>query len=461
MQPILNPNLEGFYEANKRYYVLYGGRSSGKSFHTAGFCVFLASQYKVKFLCVRQFQNRIGQSVKSTIEKCIDLAGMRKDFHITENSITHKKTGSDFTFLGINRNLEDIKGVFGVDILWIEEAEGLTQDQWKVIIPTIREEGSKVFIVFNPRKVDDFVWKNFVINERPRSIVKKINYDKNPYLSQTMKDEIEDYKDSYDFDHIYLGEPITDNNNSIIKRSHLLAAVDADKKLGIERLGSNTIGFDVADDGADGCALIQTLGNCAVWADQWKGKTDELLKSCTRAWQEAHNRNADIVYDTHGLGAFVGSKMNDINKESKSGTKVDYKKYFSNGAVLQPERFYLDTKVKNKHYFSNRKAQSWHSIAHRLRNTYNAVTHGEVFDTDEMIFIDGSIPYLNALIDELCTPNTDFDNAGRVKVEGKKDLKKRGVASPNLADAFIMAFDKTGVGSNKVNVSHFWSRKML
>jgi hypothetical protein len=53
--------------------------------------------------------------------------------------------------------------------------------------------------------------------------------------------------------------------------------------------------------------------------------------------------------------------------------------------------------------------------------------------------------HLQLLIDELCTPKRDFDNAGKVKVESKKDLAKpnrTGGAqpSPNLADAFVMAF---------------------
>lgn len=62
-----------------------------------------------------------------------------------------------------------------------------------------------------------------------------------------------------------------------------------------------------------------------------------------------------------------------------------------------------------------------------------------------MLFIDGDMPNLQQIIDELCTPRRDFDNAGKVKVESKKDLAKSNreggaFPSPNLADAFIMAF---------------------
>lgn len=63
---MLNPALRGFFEAKgMRNYVLYGGRASSKTYHTAGFCVWLAMNYRAKFLCARQFQNRISDSVKS------------------------------------------------------------------------------------------------------------------------------------------------------------------------------------------------------------------------------------------------------------------------------------------------------------------------------------------------------------------------------------------------------------
>ena len=79
-------------------------------------------------------------------------------------------------------------------------------------------------------------------------------------------------------------------------------------------------------------------------------------------------------------------------------------------------------------------------MADRFRDTYNAVTRGQPCDPDRMIFISSDLPHLVQLIDELSTPKKDYDLAGRVKVESKKDLFKREIKSPNLADAFIMAY---------------------
>ena len=438
---LLNPNLRGFYETKwARNYVLYGGRGSSKTYHTAAFCVFLACNFRIKFLCVRQFQNRISDSVKTVIEECIYKLGIQSEFRITDTEIEHRTTGATFAFLGIQRNLKEIKGIAGVEILWIEEAEDLSQEQWEILEPTVRAQSSKIFIVFNPRFATDFVYKRFVVNPPEDTVVRKINYDENPYLSQTMLKIIANAKrDDYEnYLHIYEGMPRDNDDAAVIKRSHLLAAIGAHEKLGIEISGARRIGFDVADAGEDFCASVASYGPLSYWSDLWKGKEDELLQSCTRVWSTARERQSSIVYDAIGVGATAGAKFNELN--AQNGFNVEHQKFFAGGQVFKPDSFYDPvSKVRNKDYFSNVKAQAWWLVADRLRNTYNAIQNGQSFDMEEMLFIDAAMPNLDKLVDELSTPKRDYDLAGRVKVESKKDLDKRDVASPNLADAYIMA----------------------
>ncbi len=122
---------------------------------------------------------------------------------------------------------------------------------------------------------------------------------------------------------------------------------------------------------------------------------------------------------------------------------------------MNPDRDY-QPKVKNKDFFSNLKAQAWWMVADRFRNTYsviNAIKNGvepEKFKDDELISISSDMPYIEKLKFELAIPRRDFDNNGRVKVEGKKDLAKRDIKSPNIADAFIMSFSNVR-GGIKIN----------
>ena len=102
------------------------------------------------------------------------------------------------------------------------------------------------------------------------------------------------------------------------------------------------------------------------------------------------------------------------------------------------------------------KAQTWWEIADRFRNTYNAINNGEKFEDDELICISSDMPHLEKLMTELSTPKRDFDRNGRVKVESKEDLAKPTriggkVPSPNLADAFVMAFASPVTSALKVS----------
>ncbi|KAG0756714.1 hypothetical protein G6F22_020203 [Rhizopus arrhizus] len=145
-----------------------------------------------------------------------------------------------------------------------------------------------------------------------------------------------------------------------------MAAIDAHLALGIEPTGRKRIGFDVADSGADKCAAIYAHGPLASWADEWKAGEDELLKSCTRVYEAARERQASVTYDSIGVGAGSGAKFNELNGAGRG--IVHHSKFNAGAAVFQPEAQYMPG-TKNKDMFSNIKAQAWWGVADRLRNT--------------------------------------------------------------------------------------------
>lgn len=455
--PSLNPVLRTFWEARSiegqgsiRNRVLYGGRASSKSWDAAGFAIFLASQFKVKVLCVRQFQNKIAESVYTLLKIQIDRFGLGDEFDIARDSIKHKRTGSEFIFYGLWRHIDEIKSTEGVDICWIEEAHNLTKVQWDILEPTLRSDNSQFWIIFNPRLATDFVYKRFVVNTPPRTIKRQINYTENPFLSQTMLDVIKSKheEDVEEYNHIYLGEPREDDDAVIIKRSWIMAAIDARKKLGLPISNAkHRIGFDVADKGADLCAMVETQGVETVFVDEWKGGEHEILKSTRRVYARSLIHEADIDYDSVGVGVFVGGYVEEMNVEAQSRGQLSEIAYFpfnAGAGVINP-----DDKVDpndprsnaptNHDHYSNLKAQAWFEIAKRFQNTFNAVERGLSFEPDEVISISSECDHLDKLVDELSTPRRDFDKAGKVMVESKKALAKREVPSPNIADAFVMA----------------------
>src|SRR5690348_4909125 len=109
IQPTLNPALRDFWLTPARNRILYGGRSSSKSWDAAGFAVFLAQQCKIRVLCTRQFQNRIEESVYTLLIMQIDRFGLRDQFQILQNKIICRTTGSEFLFYGLWRSIDEIK----------------------------------------------------------------------------------------------------------------------------------------------------------------------------------------------------------------------------------------------------------------------------------------------------------------------------------------------------------------
>lgn len=427
----LNPNLRDFWHTQKPYKLLKGGRFSGKTHDAAGMAAFLARNYSIRFLCIRQFQNRIGDSVYTVVKEKIETAGWSDEFDIGVSSIRHRVTGSEFLFYGIARNLNDIKGTEGVDVCWIEEGEGLTELQWSIIDPTIRKEGAEVWILWNPHLITDFVQAKLPALLGDDCIIRHINYTENAFLSDTAREKAERLKeaDPDAYRHIYLGEPLSSDDMAVIKFAWVEAAIDAHLKLGLDLSGARAVGYDVADSGADKNACADFNGAICEAMDEWSAPEDELAQSTKRAW--ARVNGGILVYDSIGVGAHVGSTL------SEMGIRSGYYKFNAAGAVVNPDREYAP-KIKNNDKFENLKAQAWQDVADRFRNTFNAVTKGEAFAASDLISISGSLAKLEQLKVELSAPRRRYSKRGLDMVESKDELAKRGIASPNLADAFVM-----------------------
>lgn len=429
----LNPFLKDFWRTRKPYKLLKGGRFSSKTQDAAGMAAFLARNYSLKFLCIRQFQNRIADSVYTVIKQKIEAAGWSKEFDIGVSSIKHKTTGSEFLFYGIARNLTDIKGTEGVDICWIEEGEGLSEEQWDVIDPTIRKEGAEIWLLWNPHLTSDFVQTKLPVLLDGDCIIKHINYDQNPFLAESAKAKAERLKerDYEKYRHIYLGEPLSDNDRSIIKLSWIEAAIGFDLK----PQGRRVIGYDVADEGEDANAVVHAHGSYVYDCSSWRGM--DVIESARKVYDKAKSENAEIVFDSIGVGA--GSKAEFRQLGEKAYFRINATGFNAGGAVFKPKAIYEEGKTNGDH-FANIKAQAWFMLADRFYKTYRVAVFGDTYPEDELISISPDLPSLEELKFELAAPYRDFDNNMRVKVESKKDMKKRGIKSPNIADALVMCY---------------------
>jgi phage terminase large subunit len=77
----------------------------------------------------------------------------------------------------------------GIDRVWVEEANLVSKASWDVLIPTIRKDGSEIWITFNPELDTDVTWQRFVLHPPTSAVVRKIGWRDNPWFPQVLMDE--------------------------------------------------------------------------------------------------------------------------------------------------------------------------------------------------------------------------------------------------------------------------------
>jgi phage terminase large subunit len=184
--------LEGLFKKS-RYKVLYGGRGGAKSWGIARALLIKGAKDPIRILCAREFQTSIKDSVHKLLCDQIESLGLLSFYEITQTSI-RGRNGTEFSFVGLKNNVSNIKSYEGVDICWVEEAQTTSRLSWNILIPTIRKEGSEIWISFNPELETDETYQRFVAVPPADCITMKVNWYDNPWFPDTLKLEKDSLK---------------------------------------------------------------------------------------------------------------------------------------------------------------------------------------------------------------------------------------------------------------------------
>jgi phage terminase large subunit len=190
-----------------RYKAFYGGRGSAKSHSIAAALLLTAGKIPIRVACYREIQKSIRDSSKRLLDDKIAALGYSYFFESTQNEI-RGKNGSLFIFGGLRSNPEAVKSTEGLDIAWVEEAATVSQTSLDILVPTLRKPGSELWFSWNPRFATDPVDAMFRGGEPPpNSIIKRVNFDRNPFFPQVLRDEMEwdKRRDPDKYKHIWLG----------------------------------------------------------------------------------------------------------------------------------------------------------------------------------------------------------------------------------------------------------------
>lgn len=172
------PLLEG----KERYKVFYGGRGGAKSWQIARALLIEGLHGGLRILCTREVQSSLKESVKQLLSDQIKLLGLSEFYHETKDEL-RGPNGTLFIFKGMS-DPEALKSTESIDRVWIEEARTVSKSSWQKLDPTIRKTGSQIWISFNPELETDHLYALFVKGTPPpSSVVVKVGYEDNPWIS--------------------------------------------------------------------------------------------------------------------------------------------------------------------------------------------------------------------------------------------------------------------------------------
>jgi len=373
---------------------------------------FLSTRYPVKVAVTANTASQLNDVLWSEIRK---WHGRMNDAFASQLEIKSDKitlVGGEDSFAVARTARRDqpeaLAGFHADNMLFVvDEASGVPEIIFETAQGALSTEGAKIIMVGNPTRAQGYFFDAF-------------NKNADRWAKQTVSSEDADYvQDAFiadmasqygDESNAYrvrvLGEFPTGDSDSLIPRHLVEAAMqrEVEPTLGVAPVW----GLDVARFGADRTALAKRRGNELIepvksWQDL------DTMQVVGRVIQEYDatpydDRPSEILIDVIGLGAGVVDRLReiDLGPQVRGVNVSESPAMASKYAKLRDELW-----GKTRAFFEER---------------------------------DCTIPDDEKLIAELTAPTFTFLSTGKMKVEGKDEMKRRGLKSPDLADAFVLTF---------------------
>jgi len=219
--------------SDSRYFIVSGGRGSGKSYSINLFLLLLTYESNHVILFTRYTLTSAHVSIIPEFIDKIETANLQSDFYITKDEIINIKTGSKILFKGIKTSsgtqTANLKSLAGVTTWVLDEAEELNdEDTFDKIDFSIRTKDiqNRVILILNPATKEHFIYNRFF---ESKGVQEGSNITKNDttYIHTTYLDNIENLSESF----LNQIEQIKENNYN--KYNHVILGGWLDKAEGV------------------------------------------------------------------------------------------------------------------------------------------------------------------------------------------------------------------------------------
>lgn len=210
----LPPKLIPVFSGEARYRGAYGGRGSGKTRSFAKMAavrglMFAKAGREGIVLCGREFMNSLDESSLAEVKAAIaSEPWLAENYDVGEKYVRTRCGRVSFRFAGLRRNLDSIKSKALILILWVDEADPVSENAWQKIVPTVREHGSEIWVTWNPERKKGATHRRFRVDPPEGARIAEINYTDNPWFPAVLEQErLEDLDKRPDaYPHIWEGD---------------------------------------------------------------------------------------------------------------------------------------------------------------------------------------------------------------------------------------------------------------
>jgi len=278
-QIALPPKLIPVFSGEADIRGAYGGRGSGKTRSFAKMTAVRAYMWAEAgregvMLCGRQYMNSLDDSSLAEIKAAIKSEPwLEAYFDVGEKYIRTRNNRVRYVFAGLDQNIDSIKSKARILLCWVDEAEPVSEEAWKTLIPTLREEDSELWVTWNPKRKGSATDQRFRQTKDPRTKVAEINWRDNPkfpaILDRVRRRDQEERPD--DYEHIWEGAYETGVEGAYYAKPLSLARQQNRVcRLGEDPLMVIRLFADIGGTGAKADAF-------SFWAAQFVGKEVRTL----------------------------------------------------------------------------------------------------------------------------------------------------------------------------------------
>ena len=308
---------------------------------------------------------------------------------------------------------ENMQGFHADELLFvIDEGSGVAQDIMEVVQGALTNEGAWCIMTGNPTQVSGTFYDAF---HKERKYWKTWTFSCVDSDLTNFDDYIERMKGKYGEDsNIYkirvLGQFPDSADDTLIPISWAeQAATNED----VCNEGPIYIGIDVARFGDDRTEIAARRGNqVKEWKSYSKRSTMETVGNAMLIMNNYKGQHIKVRIDDTGVGGGVTDRLNELTMQDD---KIEIQGV-NNGS-----------KAYNDSAFFNMGSELWWNMREHIR--------------------EWNIPDDEELIGQLSTRKYSIQSDKKIWIERKKDMKQRGLESPDKADALSLAFmDETEGG---------------